>query len=135
MRTGSIGNRDAETLVNTLPEPKKSILQSIERELVSLGYTEEAGFDAINIESYLSYSLQGKTRFFLKHKWEVLALLVLYSESEKKFVVEKFPALSMKSFEVEDVGYTMKFDPKEEKGDLVRVAEFFSNLESGPEET
>src|SRR5579863_6821780 len=70
LRTGSIGNRDAETLINTLVEPKKSLLSKLRLYLLSLGYQEEAGYDAINIESYVAYSILGQTRFILKHKWE-----------------------------------------------------------------
>jgi hypothetical protein len=126
LRTGSIGNRDAETLVNTLPEPKKSILQAIRRELLSLGYSEEAGYDAINIESYVAYSAKGENRFFLKHKWEVVVVAVLDSDSERQKVLNKIPSLQKKEFEpTEDSTMALKLDPKEEKETIFELAKYF----------
>lgn len=128
LRTGSIGNRDAETLVNTLPEPKKSILQSVRSVLLSLGYSEEAGFDAINIESYVGYSIKGTTRFFLKHKWEVVSVAVIESPAEKQEIEKKIPRISAKESEKADDGTIgIKFDPKSEKEVILELAQYFLN--------
>jgi hypothetical protein len=126
LRTGSIGNRDAETLLNTLPEPKKSILQPIRSELLSLGYSEEAGFDVINIESYICYSVKGKNRFYLKHKWELVVLAVLESLKEKQEILNTFPILEKKEFEqTDDALFGAKLDPQNEQPMIFQLAEYF----------
>jgi hypothetical protein len=113
--------------VNTLPEPKKSILQSIRSKLLSLGYSEEAGYDAINIESYVAYSSNNKVRFFLKHKWEVVVIGVLQSEQEKQQVLMKFPSVQSKEFEAgDDNTFAIRFDPQNERELIFEVAEFFT---------
>lgn len=99
MRTGSIGNRDAETLLNTLVEPKRKVLARLRKVLLSLGYAEDAGYDAINIESYVAYSISGSARFFLKHKWEMVVVVVFHSPGEKTIAVAKFPLLMEKEME------------------------------------
>ena len=128
MRTGSIGNRDAETLINTLVEPKKSALSSLRTQLLSLGYSEEAGYDAINIESHVLYSFSGDGRFLFKHKWELAVLVVLHSEEERVAVIGRFPEIENKQFEKNDEDGTIwvKIDPLAESALIVRMAESFA---------
>jgi hypothetical protein len=127
LRTGSIGNRDAETLVNTLPEPKKSILRTIRSKLLSLGFSEEAGYDAINIESYVAFSARGTDRFFLKHKWEVVVVLMLESENEKQEVEKRFPRLLNKDYEKsDDSTISVKLNPQNEEPLIFELAEYFA---------
>ena len=56
MRTGAVGNRSAEDMVNTLVEPKKTVISSMRSKLITQGYSEEVEYDAINIEPVLIYS-------------------------------------------------------------------------------
>jgi hypothetical protein len=121
LRTGSIGNRDAESLINTLVEPKKSILSKLRDDLLSYGYSEEAGYDPINVESYVSYSISGVTRFIFKHKWELVVLFVIANPEEKEKVARMFPSVGSKKIEVNDVDGTtwLSLDPGSE-GDIIR---------------
>ncbi|MGI0079505.1 MAG: hypothetical protein ACRECH_07765 [Nitrososphaerales archaeon] len=127
LRTGSIGNRDAETLINTLVEPKRSLLGDLRRELISLGFSEETGFDAINIESFVSYSFSGSTRFIFKHKWNLVVVLIIYSEAEKELIVRKFPKISNFAFarNEEDGTIWTELDPKTDRELILQLANRF----------
>ncbi len=127
MRTGSIGNRDAETLIKTLVEPKKTVLTDVRKELLSLGFSEEAGYDAINIESYVAYSLEGKNRLFAKHKWELAIVISIEGEIEQKAISSKFPQLSKVEFgRNEEYGtVSIKLDPVKEKELIFEIAKYF----------
>ena len=128
MRTGSFGNRDAETLLNTLLEPKRTILGNLRKELLSLGYAEEAGYDAINIESYVAFAISGSARFFLKHKWESLVVVVFHSPEEKIIAVAKFPLLMKKEMErnPEDSTISCKLSPSVDSGLIEQLAKFYA---------
>ena len=76
MRTGSVGNRNAEDMVNTLVEPKRIVISSVRTRLLSFGFSEEVEYDAINIEPVLIYN-KAEQVVLLKHKWEVVALVPL----------------------------------------------------------
>jgi hypothetical protein len=121
LRTGSIGNRDAESLINTLVEPKKSILSKLRTDLLNIGYSEEAGYDPINVESYVSYSIAGITRFIFKHKWELAVLFIFANSEEKEKALKKYPGLNSKKVEIneEDATMWLSFEPSME-GDLIR---------------
>lgn len=121
LRTGSIGNRDAESLINTLVEPKRSILSKLRNDLLGMGYSEEAGYDPINVESYVSFSIAGVTRFIFKHKWELGVLFVIANSEEKEKALKKYPELNSKKIELNDEDSTMwvTLDPGAE-GDLIR---------------
>jgi hypothetical protein len=71
LRTGSAGDRSAEDLVKTLPEPKRTVVSSIREKLLRLGYQESPEYDAINVEPVLIYSKSEKNSMFLKFKWEL----------------------------------------------------------------
>jgi hypothetical protein len=129
LRTGSIGNRDAESLINTLVEPKKSILGELRYRLVSLGYQEETGYDAINVESYVAYSRFGKLRFILKHKWEIGVYLVLHEENEKDRVGLKLATLKDRKIEKNENDETswLKLNPETDAKLIIDLFEFFAD--------
>ena len=124
MRTGSIGNRDAESLVNTLVEPKKTIIRELRALLLSLGYQEEAGYDAINIESYISYSKSNLPRFILKHKWELAAFAII-NDKEKHSILENYSDLKKRETGVNegDGLVWIKLDMVEDKETIRALAE------------
>lgn len=64
-------------MVKTLVEPKRAIISSVREKLIALNYSEEVEFDPIEIEPVIIYSLGGKRRVFLKHKWATVALLIV----------------------------------------------------------
>ena len=80
MRTGSVGNRTADDMVKTLVESKKKIISGVRHRLLNSGFLEEVEYDAINIEPVLVYSKSDKKMVFVKHKWELLAMIPLKSE-------------------------------------------------------
>jgi hypothetical protein len=128
LRTGSIGNRDAESLFSTLVEPKKSVLGKARSLLLSLGYVEDTGYDAINVESYVLYSLSNVPRFILKHKWEVTVLLILHDQSELTELFEKFPGFRDRQFEQnpEDGTRWAKLDPVAEMKQISDLTNFYA---------
>jgi hypothetical protein len=79
MRTGSVGNRSAQEIVSTLPEPKKNVISSIRQKLLAEGYLEEVEYDAINVEPVLIYSRDQKSSVFLRYKWSLIAQIRLDS--------------------------------------------------------
>jgi hypothetical protein len=116
LRTGSIGNRDADSFFNTLIEPKKTILGELRSKLLDSGYDELADYDTINIEPYVSYSFSGKLRFIFKHKWELAVMLVLSSPTERESLANQFQELKRIAFETnEDGSIVGKLDPKGDK--------------------
>jgi hypothetical protein len=127
MRTGSIGNRDAETLITTLVEEKRRMLSPIRDALLHLGYNEEAGYDAINIESFVAFSIQSMTRFILKHKWEVTVTAVLMGV-EEEIILSDFPELVMKEKErnSEDGTEWMILYPASESDLIIKLATYFA---------
>lgn len=129
MRTGSIGNRDTETLIGTLVEPKRSVLLNLRRELLAQGYAEEAGYDPINIESFVSFSLAGVTRFIFKHKWELAVLFVFSSIEEKAKLFSKCPEIQRKRIETNDEDGTMwiSLDPENERDLIKKIAKVCSS--------
>jgi hypothetical protein len=128
MRTGSVGNRDAETLIGTLVEPKRSVLGKLRGMLLSSGYSEETGYDAINVESYVSYSISKRPRFILKHKWELAVFVVLENRSEQMKLLEKFPIIKGRHFEEnpDDGGLWIKLDPIGEEALVSDLVDFYS---------
>ncbi|MDG6995735.1 MAG: hypothetical protein JRN52_07420 [Nitrososphaerota archaeon] len=63
-------------MVNTLVEPKRTVISSVRTRLLSLGFSEEVEYDSINIEPVLIYN-KAEQVVLLKHKWEVVALVPL----------------------------------------------------------
>ena len=128
MRTGSIGNRDAETLINTLVEPKRSTLMKLRSALLLRGYSEEAGYDAINIESYVSYSVSNVPRFTLKHKWELAVIFVLQNQKEHDDLSLRLPSIKERQFEqnAEDGTLWLKLDPASESQLILNLADFYA---------
>ena len=81
MRTGSVGNRSADDMVRTLVEPKKTVISKVREKLLSAGFLEEVEYDSINIEPVLIYSKAERKVVFLKHKWDLVAMIPLRSSS------------------------------------------------------
>lgn len=130
MRTGSIGNRDAESLINSLVEPKKTILSDLRKELLSMGFAEEAGYDPINVESFVSYSSLGVNRFIFKHKWSLVVTLILSGNVERESIVERLPEVAPKVFSKNEEDDTLwsVFDPKAERELILKVAKAMIEL-------
>ncbi len=131
LRTGSIGNRDAETLINTLVEPKKTLLGDLRKKLLALGFGEETGYDAINIESYVSYSFHGSTRFIFKHKWSLAVVLVLHDEQDKEETQRQSPKIAEFTFtrNEEDGTVWAELDPEKDKELILKLAKGFVSTE------
>lgn len=116
MRTGSVGNRSAEDMIKTLVEPKKSAISSIRQKLLAAGFSEEVEYDAINIEPVLIYSTSEKNTLFVKHKWELAALIPLKSEIEKEHFLSSDLNLAKYQFVDDDGNGWLKFSlPKDEE--------------------
>ena len=64
-------------MVSTLVEPKKTWISQVRTRLLSAGFLEEVEYDSINIEPVLIYSNATGKSVFLKHKWDVVAMLPL----------------------------------------------------------
>lgn len=130
MRTGSIGNRDAESLINSLVEPKKTILSDLRKELISMGFAEEAGYDPINVESFVSYSSLGVNRFIFKHKWSLVVTLILSGNVERESIVQRLPEVAPKVFSKNEEDETLwsDFDPKVERELILKVAKAMIEL-------
>lgn len=109
MRTGSVGNRSAEDMVKTLVEPKKTAVSSIREKLLSAGYSEEVEYDSINIEPVLIYSVSETNRLFVKHKWDLTALLPVRSDAMKQQVLSFDPNLAKYEFVDDDNNSWLKF--------------------------
>lgn len=77
MRTGSVGNRNAEDIVKTLPEEKRGPLSSTRKIMLDRGYSEEIEYDAISVEPVLTYSKSENQVIALRYKWEVCASIFL----------------------------------------------------------
>ena len=127
MRTGSIGNRDAETLINTLVEPKKSTLGNLRKHLLEEGFGEEADYDAINIESYIAYSLSGQTRFIFKHKWNLSVTLLLKNGDEETMLKRKVPeSASLEFSRNEDDGTIWsEMNPQLQTDLILKIVDYF----------
>lgn len=130
MRTGSIGNRDAESLINSLVEPKKTILSDLRKDLLSMGFAEEAGYDPINVESFVSYSSLGVNRFTFKHKWSLVVTLILSGNVERESIVQRLPEVAPKVFSKNEEDETLwsDFDPKVERELILKVAKAMIEL-------
>jgi hypothetical protein len=123
LRTGSIGSRSADEMIQTLVEPKKSRVSSVRTKLLALGLEEEVEFDPINIEPVLVYSLRGDRRVFVKHKWATIALVRLNSREQARELASISRSLELEENE-QDGTIWFKFDlPEEEATALKALAE------------
>jgi hypothetical protein len=93
MRTGSVGNRSAEDMVNTLVEPKKRVISQIRKRLLELGYTEDVEYDSINIEPVLIYR-KSEHSVFLKHKWELVGMIPINKSEDSLDLANFDPEIS-----------------------------------------
>ncbi|HYB03943.1 MAG TPA: hypothetical protein VED17_05755 [Nitrososphaerales archaeon] len=90
MRTGSVGNRNAEDMVKTLVKEKKVIITSVRDALLHRGYLEDVEYDSINIEPVLIFSKAEKNVVLVRHKWETNATIPFQdSETLEKIVDQK----------------------------------------------
>ncbi|MGH2639021.1 MAG: hypothetical protein ACRDF4_07050 [Rhabdochlamydiaceae bacterium] len=122
MRTGSIGNRTADDMINTLVEPKKKVVSSLRNKLLARGYSEEVEYDAINIEPVLIYTNSQGRVIFLRHKWNSIALIPIQSEEDRKIISLSSEKNFMK-FETTDEGGNrwLKFDLPENESDALEA--------------
>jgi len=70
-----VGNRSADDMVNTLPKEKKQVISSVRKLLLDRGLLEDVEYDSINIEPVLKYSKSESDVVFLRHKWELTAMI------------------------------------------------------------
>jgi len=90
LRTGSVGNRNAEDMVKTLVKEKKVIITSVRDALLHRGYLEDVEYDSINIEPVLIFSKAEKNVVLVRHKWETNATIPFQdSETLEKIVDQK----------------------------------------------
>lgn len=116
LRTGAVGNRSAEDMVRTLVEPKKSAISSIRLKLLAAGYSEEVEYDSVNIEPVLIYSTSDKNVLFVRHKWELAALIPREPEIEKKLIAVSSEALPDHEYVDDESNRWLKFElPKDEE--------------------
>ena len=130
MRTGSIGSRDVETLINTLVEPKKSVLGSLRKRLLEIGFAEEAGYDAINVESYVAYSLAGETNFLFKHKWSLSVTLLLKNKDERTALAKEVSGIGTLEFSRNEDDGTIwtELDPQVQGDQILEIAQYFVSV-------
>lgn len=106
-------------MVKTLVEPKKTVVSSIRSKLLAQGYTEEVEYDVINIEPVLIYSKsEGRSVLFVRHKWNLTALVPLRSAGEKDRIFAIQVNLDLQKYEYtdEEGKQWLKFDlPSNEK--------------------
>jgi hypothetical protein len=93
MRTGSVGNRNAEDMVNTLPKEKRETITSVRKKLLEKGYLENLEYDSINIEPVLIYSKSEKNTIFVRHKWATLAEIPVTEETQGSLTPELYELL------------------------------------------
>ncbi len=124
MRTGAVGNRSAEDMVNTLAEPKKSVVSSIRKKLLTSGFSEEVEYDSINIEPVLIYSKSDSRVLFLKHKWELTALIPMISRqtSEKIKSAVNIDLSKYETTDEEGMNW-LKFKLPEDEEGALKIAE------------
>lgn len=126
MRTGSVGNRSAEEMVNTLPEKKKQTIESVRKQLLDRNFLEEVEFDYINIEPVLVYSKSEKQIVFLKHKWETIATIPIRTpnllEASQMFLGEKISNFLITD---DDSNQWLRFQLPENELLLIQVIEKF----------
>jgi hypothetical protein len=117
MRTGSVGNRSAADMVKTLVEPKKTIISGIREKLLQAGFLEDVEYDSINIEPVLIYSKSERKVVFLKHKWDLVAIIPLRSAAFPDGVDPKSlsPELAQFQYDDEEANHWVRFSlPKNE---------------------
>jgi hypothetical protein len=102
VRTGSVGNRSADDMVKTLVEPKKIVITSIRTKLIAEGFSEEVEYDAINIEPVLIYSKSEKRVLFLRHKWELTALIPIQSKEDRARIFSNAEEIDPAKYETTD---------------------------------
>jgi hypothetical protein len=127
MRTGSIGNRDAESIVNTLEEPKKKALTELRAVLLGRGFLEEIEYDAINVESYISYSIANRPKFIIKFKWEFATFLIIENQIEQRQLLLHFHSMEGRQFETnsDDGTIWVKLDPVADQQLIMDLVNFY----------
>ena len=115
-------------MIRTLAEPKKSIISSIRQKLLQLGFLEEVEYDAINIEPVLIYSRSENQALFLKHKWELVALIPLQSNKIRERVFGEKTDTDLKKFKSvdEDGNQWLKFALPKDQEMVIQAVEALS---------
>ncbi len=127
MRTGSVGNRNVEDMINTLPEPKKKAIYSLRKILLDHGYLEDAEYDAINVEPVLIYSKSEKNVLVLRHKWELSATILVPDPEKLKEDNDTMDMSLHDSLVIDEDGkHWLKFSLPKEESMILRVLEDLS---------
>ncbi len=123
MRTGSVGNRSADDMVKTLVEPKKTIISSIRNRLLADGFSEEVEYDAINIEPVLIYLKSEKQQVFVRHKWELAALVPIPSDKDRESIFSNIRELDPQRYEYidEEENKWLKFELPIDQDALLKI--------------
>ena len=124
LRTGSVGNRNAEDLIRTLPGEKKAVISALRLKLLEGGYIEDAEYDAINVEPVLKYSKSEYELVFLRFKWELAAMIPVADTARKNDA--NFGKDFSKFIFVDDDGIRwLKFKLPDEENNALNALEFF----------
>jgi len=122
MRTGSVGNRSADDIVNTLPKEKKQVISSVRKLLLDRGLLEDVEYDSINIEPVLKYSKSESDVVFLRHKWELTAMIPVQAPQMITYAEKIFKEkISEYLFIDENGNRWIKFNLPEAEEELRRV--------------
>jgi hypothetical protein len=125
LRTGSVGNRSAEDMVNTLTKEKKVIIGSVRRLLLDRGYLEDVEYDSINIEPVLIYSKSDKNVVFVRHKWETNATIPFQDSDNRD--MSKINGQAIAEFLVtdEEGNKSLKFKLPDQAKALIQIVDDF----------
>ena len=126
MRTGSIGNRNAEEMVRTLTPEKKQAISSIRSKLLESGYLEDTEYDAVNVEPVLKYSKGEMRMIFVKHKWELSAMIPMNDSKKGVGDAEFGEIISNHVITDEEGNRWIKFQLPAEESKALVVLETFS---------
>lgn len=107
--------------MRTLVEPKKNAISSIRQKLLAAGYSEEVEYDSVNIEPVLIYSVSEKNVLFVKHKWELTALIPIRSENKNEVVTITKEDLSKYEHVDDDGNRWLKFALPNDEELIIRI--------------
>jgi hypothetical protein len=121
LRTGSVGNRSAEDMVNTLILEKKVVIASTRKALLDRGYFEDVEYDSINIEPVLIYSKSEKNLVFVRHKWEMSASIPFPESASAEAAVKADPEIKALMAVDDDGNRQLKFKLPDQENILLEI--------------
>jgi hypothetical protein len=89
-------------MVKTLVSSKKAIIAPIRDRLLAEGYSEDIEYDAINVEPVMIYRKATEKVVFIRHKWELVALVPVSSDETRMKVRTSYPDFNLSEFEALD---------------------------------